>query len=288
MNSFLKSMVVAGLGLIPALTPAQQPGAPADSPPGKRDLVKQAFLGVATAPVEPAMGSQLGLEPGIGLVVAHVSEDGPASQAIETYDVLTRLNDQWLVNQDQLAVLVRMHGTGSRVNLELYRRGQKRTVEVVLGEREVPAEDAWSNRMPGAPGFFPYDMPLPPPDPNAFPWSRRFTPEFPRGNERPNLPGVSPKPGDGGEPPREPARPQARESRPGEDGAPSSNVTRYSWSRDGLVFYLEGRDGKWHLTINKDGKEIFDGSLNTQQDREQVPPEYRDELKNLEKQIPRD
>src|SRR5262245_19618935 len=70
---------------------------------------KAAFLGVVAVPVAPATREQIKLPKGIGLSVESVEKDSPAAQAgIMQYDVLQKLDDQWLVNGHQLAVVVRM------------------------------------------------------------------------------------------------------------------------------------------------------------------------------------
>jgi len=94
-----------------------------------------AFLGVSTYPADRAMNTQLGLPRGTGLVVGHVTDDGPSGGIIQVDDILTKFSDQILVNQQQLGVLVRMRKPGETVNIELIRKGEKISVEVQLGSR---------------------------------------------------------------------------------------------------------------------------------------------------------
>lgn len=98
---------------------------------------KEAFLGIATGPVHESLRAQLNIDRGVGLVVHHVHSDSPAAEKLETHDILTRINDQILVNQDQLAVLVRNAGIGTNVDVTFLRRGAEQTASVTLGEREV-------------------------------------------------------------------------------------------------------------------------------------------------------
>jgi hypothetical protein len=103
---------------------------------------KAAFLGVVSVPVAPAMREQLKLAKGIGLTVESVEKDSPADQAgIQQYDVLQKVDDQWLVNAHQLAVVIRMHKPGDQVSVSLIRQGQPVTVNAKLIEKEVPVLD---------------------------------------------------------------------------------------------------------------------------------------------------
>jgi len=96
---------------------------------------KVAYLGVATSYVTETLRDQLGLPPGMGLVVELVGPDSPAAQAgLRRHDLLVRLDDQRLVNLPQLAVLVRMHQPGDKVTLTLLRGGEELKVPVTLGE----------------------------------------------------------------------------------------------------------------------------------------------------------
>ncbi len=98
---------------------------------------KEAFLGIATGPVHESLRAQLGINRGVGLIVHHVHADSPAAKMLQTHDILTKIDDQILVNQDQLAVLVRNAGIGANVNVTFMRRGTEQTASVKLGEREV-------------------------------------------------------------------------------------------------------------------------------------------------------
>lgn len=93
------------------------------------------FLGVSTYSADRATATQLGLPRGTGLAVSHVSDSGPADGVIEPDDILIKYTDQILINPEQLGVLVRMNKPGDKANVELIRKGGKITVEVTLGSR---------------------------------------------------------------------------------------------------------------------------------------------------------
>lgn len=99
---------------------------------------KAAFLGVETAPVGPTLAAQLGLKPGMGLVVTRISKDTPAAAVLQEHDLLTKFEDQWLVDSRQFSVLVRSRQPGDEVTLTLVRAGKETTVKARLIERELP------------------------------------------------------------------------------------------------------------------------------------------------------
>ena len=84
-----------------------------------------AWLGVSTEEASDALGAQLGLKSGEGLVVVYVAPDSPASNAgIKKHDVLVELGDQLLVHPLQLRKLVQTKNEGDTVNLTLYQIGR--------------------------------------------------------------------------------------------------------------------------------------------------------------------
>lgn len=120
-------------------------------------MIQATFLGVATDRVPQALGSQVKLPKGIGLVVTQVADDSPAqTSGITRHDVLQKLDDQLLVNPEQLAVLIRMHEPGDAVDLTLIRGGETMTVTATLAQHEVPERPVMiphpERRMP-AQGF---------------------------------------------------------------------------------------------------------------------------------------
>lgn len=149
----------------------EQPGAPArgqrgEAPEGltfrldgflrTEQTEKGAWLGLGASSPEAVVRKQLKLPAGTGLVVDTVVPDSPAGKAgLQKYDVLTKLDDQLLVNVQQLSVLVRAHKPGDDVKLTLVREGQLTTVTAKLVEKDLePLEEAGA--PPHADGFPPH------------------------------------------------------------------------------------------------------------------------------------
>lgn len=107
------------------------------------EMVKAAFLGVGVEKPTETLRAQLGLQEGVGLVVNFVEENSPAKGAgVRQHDVIQKLDDQWLVNEEQLVTLVRLRKAGEPVTLEVIRGGKARNVTVRLGEKDVAAVTA--------------------------------------------------------------------------------------------------------------------------------------------------
>jgi hypothetical protein len=201
--------------------------------------VKVTYLGVATSPVTETLAEQLRLPPGIGLVVDFVAPESPAGKAgLRQHDVLRKLDDQLLVNAPQLAVLVRMHKPGEEVTLTLLRGGEEEKVPVALGETEQVAG--------AAPPFLPPAFVMP---------------------ERGGLSLDDLIARRGG-------------AWHGGFAAPGASMT---FSDGEHTLSLTIRDGRKHLVVNdKDGKVVFDGPVQTDEERAKVPEAIRGKLARLE------
>ncbi len=142
----LLTVLAAACGLSLASAQDERPPAPPRSgdetrpPAPARPLLRPAaFLGIATSPLPPVLTAQLGLPDGFGLVVDEVVPDSPAGKAgVQRFDVLRQFNDQYLVDPNQLATLVRAQAKDAEVSLILLRKGQEQKVTVKISERPMP------------------------------------------------------------------------------------------------------------------------------------------------------
>ena len=125
----------------------QPPRRPAPPPqvfrfqPGHVETAPQTYLGVVLRPVGPELAAHLGKDvpQGVGLGVALVEPDSPAAKAgVERYDVIVKLDDQWVINADQFTTLVRMRKADDAAKLTVERKGEQKTIDVTFAEKDLP------------------------------------------------------------------------------------------------------------------------------------------------------
>jgi len=227
---------------------------------------KVAYLGVETMPVGRTVSTQLGLPRDTGLVVRRVADNSPASSLLKEHDILTKFEDQILVDMHQLSVLVRSRKAGDEVKLTVMRGGKETVVKAKLGEREVPVlAGDFPEMMPGAGAdtFF-----------------------FSQGG--PGMPPMGgPGPGDvmrliGRDRGHWFAAPRVHLFKhSGDKGStlldlPSGN---FVFSDDEGSVEVASNAGKRELTVkNKKGDVTFQGPLNTPEDHDKLPPEVLSRL----------
>jgi len=243
-------------------------------PPGPVEMEKVAYLGVETMPVDPTVAAQLSLPRDTGLAVRRVADGSPAASLLQKHDVLTKLDDQILIDMRQLSVLVRNHKTGDEVKLTFVRGGKETTVKAKLGEREVPklAMDEGGPFMqmfgqggPGGDVMFQHGMS--------------------------GLPGMEGRePGEvmrmiGGDHMHWFANPRVHVfKRHGDKGStildmPAGN---FAFSDDEGSVEVNNSDGKRELTVkNKKGETTFLGPINTPEDHKKLPPEIMARLEAI-------
>jgi len=232
---------------------------------GPVEMEKVAYLGVETMPVDATVAAQLSLPRDTGLAVRRVADGSPAASLIQKHDILTKLDDQVLIDMRQLSVLVRNHKAGDEVKLTLVRGGKETTVKAKLGEREVP-KMAMGEGQP----FMPF-----------------FGEGGPGGDmdfrsAMPVLPGMEGRePGDvmrliGGDRMHWFANPRMHVfKRHGGKGStildlPSGN---FVFSDDEGSVEVNATEGKRELTVkDKKGEVTFQGPINSPEDNKKLPP----------------
>ncbi|HOX06304.1 MAG TPA: PDZ domain-containing protein [Planctomycetota bacterium] len=223
--------------------------------------VKAAYLGVVAEPADAALRAQVKLPEGVGLVVRKVAEDSPAAAAgIRVHDILHKLGDQLLVNEQQFIVLVRLQKPGDEVALTVIREGETRKISAKLAEKEMPELRSYlTPGLPGGAGAMPFMMP------GGNEW--RF--EFPEPGEGPEKP-------DGG------AGPDARKL--------NAFLPALRAMQMGDIRMLDGeheitittRDGRTQiLAKDKDGKVVYQGDLAPGAKLEGIPRELRLKIEAL-------
>jgi hypothetical protein len=117
-------------------------------PPGQK---KVTWLGAAIDEVPEVVTAQLGLDPGVGLVVTYVATNSPAAKAgLQKNDLLVEFEGQPLVHPQQLRKLVQVRKEGDTVKLMFYRAGKKQTVSATLAKTVT---GFGLNDMPGGQGY---------------------------------------------------------------------------------------------------------------------------------------
>lgn len=97
--------------------------------------VQHAYLGVQLRPLTPEIAERLGVRLDEGAVVAAVAAGGPGDDAgLQPGDVIVRAGDRPVATVEDVFGALRERRPGDELTLEVVRAGQRRTVEVRLGE----------------------------------------------------------------------------------------------------------------------------------------------------------
>ena len=98
--------------------------------------VRRSFLGVVPLNNGPSLAGILGLATTTGLVVLDVLADtGAEAAGLADDDVIVGLNDDPIASTGDLGRFLMRHPPGETVLVTYYRDGERRTVDLVLGER---------------------------------------------------------------------------------------------------------------------------------------------------------
>lgn len=109
---------------------------------------KRPWVGVSVSQAPAALRHQLKVSDGVGLVIEFVQPGSPGAEAgLKPFDLLLKLDDQWLINPEQFAVLIRMHHAGDEVKLTLLRQAGEQTIPVKLAEHEFSPIPDWDNNV---------------------------------------------------------------------------------------------------------------------------------------------
>jgi len=105
--------------------PAQQADAPVD---------KTAWLGVAGEPVTDLLKNQLGLESGLALT--NVVEGSPANKGgLEKFDIVTKVGEDEINSQDDLRKAIQAKKPGEKIETSFTRNGKQMKQNISLGSR---------------------------------------------------------------------------------------------------------------------------------------------------------
>lgn len=112
----------------------------------------KAWLGVRIVKPDRSITAHIpSLPDGVGFVVLSTDAGGPAEAAgVQEYDVIWKLGDQMLVNESQLAALLRLAEPGKEVVLSGFRGGKPIETKLTLGHAPAPAMQLHGDRVTAA------------------------------------------------------------------------------------------------------------------------------------------
>jgi len=100
------------------------------------------YFGVAMGEIPPLTRAQLDLPEGVGVAVSYVAKGSPAQKAgLKANDIITKLNDQLIINAQQLQTLIKTKKVDEEVTLTYYRKGKKQTAKAKLTKGKMIAQD---------------------------------------------------------------------------------------------------------------------------------------------------
>jgi hypothetical protein len=127
-------IIAAVLFMTPHLVGGPEAALPSSSSPAVR--APRVWLGLGVEKPHVTIAAQVrGLQQGVGFIVKSIDPGGPAELAgLREDDLLETLGDQKLINEAQLATLLRLEKPGSEVVLGYFRGGERFEAKVKLAE----------------------------------------------------------------------------------------------------------------------------------------------------------
>ncbi len=128
--------------LIPILATAiALPVLAADNDKATAKKATGTYLGVAMDQIPPLTRAQLDIPKGVGVAVSYVAKDSPAEKAgLKANDIITKLDDQLIINAQQLQTLIESRKVGDETTITYYRKGKKQTTKAKLAKGAMIAQ----------------------------------------------------------------------------------------------------------------------------------------------------
>ncbi len=102
---------------------------------------RRGWLGVRIQSVTEDIAESVGIKENVGALVAGITPDGPAAKAgIEPGDVVTRFDGKEVSSMRGLPRIVSQTPIGKKVDVELLRKGQKLTLQAMIGRLQEDAD----------------------------------------------------------------------------------------------------------------------------------------------------
>src|SRR4030095_15346391 len=299
----LKSVFTITLvALLPIAALAQTPPAPPQPPqpprpphppgmPGhheKGPKVPVTYLGVETSQVPTVVSEQLGLAKGLGLVVDYVEPNSPAATAgVQQNDILKMLNDQILIEPSQLRKLLQTFSDGTEVTLTILRKGQEQKLTAKVAKKEVPQRHSL---FPGGNHDWHWDFDETGDLGEQMQDLKEQLKEQLGDAKRVIIRGTVMQAHEAARQARDDARRAAEELRIFFEDNGALKASRIDLGKAQIVFSdekgelkLAHVDGRKLLTVkHPQGKLLFSGPVETQQDLDKMPTEVRERYERLE------
>src|SRR5216117_2717141 len=290
------------IALLPIAALAQTPPAPPQPPqpprpphppgmPGhheKGPKVPVTYLGVDTSQVPTVVSDQLGLGKGLGLVVDYVEPNSPAASAgVQQNDILKMLNDQILIEPSQLRRLLQTFPEGTEVTLTILRKSKEQKITAKLAKKEVPQRHSV---IPGGNHDRHWDFDETGDVGEQVQELKEQLKEQLGDAQRGIIRGAVMQAHEAAKRAREDAHRAAREIRILSRDNGALRATKIDLGSAQIVFSddkgemkLENVDGKKLLTVKgPQGKLVFSGPVETQQDLDKLPPDVRERYERLQ------
>lgn len=109
----------------------------------KDGQVTRGWIGVEPQDLSPELAESFGMQPGTGVIISGVLQNGPAAQAgIRPGDVITAVAGRQVKNVAQLLSAVANLPPGTPASLDVVRREGKTKIDVTPGRRNLPRQQA--------------------------------------------------------------------------------------------------------------------------------------------------
>ena len=114
---------------------------------------RRGWLGVRIQSVTEDIAESVGIKENVGALVAGITPDGPAAKAgIEPGDVVTRFDGKEITSMRGLPRIVSQTPIGKQVDVELLRKGQKLTLQAMIGRLQEDADNDGASKPNGQSG----------------------------------------------------------------------------------------------------------------------------------------
>jgi len=132
----------------PPSTRRRMPGYRSQTPFPSMEMRK--YIGAYCRELNPELAAYFGVKEGTGLIVARLTEKGPAQKAkLKVGDVIVRVDGKRMESANDLIDLIQDKKKGDKVKVEILREKKPMTMEVVVEEEKVDGGDPGSGDFRG-------------------------------------------------------------------------------------------------------------------------------------------